>query len=648
MLTSLFFFILAGLGLGFLVFIHELGHYYAARAVGMRVEVFSIGFGQPIKSWDVNGVRWQICWIPFGGYVKIAGMEREGDLDPHEISDGFFGKSPLARIIVAIAGPAVNLLFALLIFSVIWMSGGREKMFSDVTHRIGWVDPQSELFENDVRPGDLIYSYDDKTVAGFRDHLTAVMTSGDQIYVTGDHLDGTPIEAEVTAYPHPGVIDRSIRTVGVLETASYLIYDKFPNAENSLPPGSPMADTGLSYGDRIVWVDGERVFSLQHLSHLLNDHRCLLTVQRGETTFLARVPRVPLGDLRMDSELREELNDWRLDADLKDTRFRDLLFIPYNLTDYAVVESQVDFLDLEDEKQAFPAHLLSRREKELQPGDRILAVDGVPIQKAEDLVLQLQERQVHLIVARGEDYQHILQEQKADRAFFEEVSDLDLKALEQSIGTSDPLKQLGNLVLLGPVTPLSRADFPLDEESRLSLLLQIQEGRERLQRIENAEQREQALKHYDKLYQQKVLGIPGIQDRKVIYNPNPLQQFNETLNETYTTFVALFKGYLNPKWLSGPVGIVGVIQSQWHLGIAEASFWIALISLNLGILNLLPIPVLDGGYICLSLYEIITRKRIRSQTVERLIIPFALLLIFFLIYVTFHDLSRLFGRWIGF
>ena len=64
--------ILALLGLSFLVFIHEMGHYLVAKWTGMKVEVFSIGFGKAIKSWDVGGVKWQIGWLPFGGFVKAG------------------------------------------------------------------------------------------------------------------------------------------------------------------------------------------------------------------------------------------------------------------------------------------------------------------------------------------------------------------------------------------------------------------------------------------------------------------------------------------------------------------------------------------------------------------------------------------------
>lgn len=91
---SMIYILLAILGLGFLVFIHELGHYWVARRKGMRVEAFAIGFGKPIFTWVRDGVQWHICMLPFGGYVKIAGMQKEGSREPSEIADGFYGKKP--------------------------------------------------------------------------------------------------------------------------------------------------------------------------------------------------------------------------------------------------------------------------------------------------------------------------------------------------------------------------------------------------------------------------------------------------------------------------------------------------------------------------------------------------------------------------
>jgi len=91
--------ILALLGLSFLVFINELGHYLVGKWVGMRIEVFSIGFGKPLVSWKRGEVQWQIGILPFGGFVKFAGM------DDAKVEGGFFSKTPWQRIKVAFANP---------------------------------------------------------------------------------------------------------------------------------------------------------------------------------------------------------------------------------------------------------------------------------------------------------------------------------------------------------------------------------------------------------------------------------------------------------------------------------------------------------------------------------------------------------------
>src|SRR3989304_1476244 len=99
MIQNISYFILALIGLGFLIFIHELGHYFMARRVGMAVEVFSIGFGKPVYTWKWGGVKWQICVLPVGGYVRIKGMEtKKKRVDLYKITDGYFGKKPLDRI----------------------------------------------------------------------------------------------------------------------------------------------------------------------------------------------------------------------------------------------------------------------------------------------------------------------------------------------------------------------------------------------------------------------------------------------------------------------------------------------------------------------------------------------------------------------
>jgi Predicted membrane-associated Zn-dependent proteases 1 len=203
-------------GLGFLVFIHELGHYLLARRAGMKIEVFSIGFGRPILSWMYQGVKWQVCLLPFGGYVKIAGMQKEGKLEPCEIPDGFYSKSPGKRIQVALAGPLVNIVFALLGFSLLWCLGGRDKLFKEYTRRIGWVEPASPLYEQGVRPGDVIEKYDGRPFRGVKDLLVASVMDAPSMQIEGYKVD---YEAGEHILSNTLLSKKSLKMAAVLKSA---------------------------------------------------------------------------------------------------------------------------------------------------------------------------------------------------------------------------------------------------------------------------------------------------------------------------------------------------------------------------------------------------------------------------------------------
>jgi regulator of sigma E protease len=86
------------------------------------------------------------------------------------------------------------------------------------------------------------------------------------------------------------------------------------------------------------------------------------------------------------------------------------------------------------------------------------------------------------------------------------------------------------------------------------------------------------------------------------------------------------------------------MHTSWAEGSKEALFWLGMISLNLGVLNLLPIPVLDGGHICFSIWEWVTKKPIKAKTMQKLVIPFVLLLVTLFIYLTYQDLARIIKR----
>ena len=647
MIISILYVLLAILGLSFLVFIHELGHYYMARRVGMRVETFSIGFGKPIYSWMKDHVQWQIGWLPFGGYVKIVGLDAGATVDPYEVQDGFFGKKPLDRIKVALMGPLVNIVFAMLVFLALWGMGGRNKPFNEYTHKIGWVDPKSELYANGIRPGDEIIAYGNQEFQGARDHLYAPMTAAGEIEVHGNKVDlanqqRTPFNYKIKTYPHPAALDKDVVTAGILQSASYLVYDRLPNGkDNPLPEGSPMQNSGIQYGDRIIWVDGEPVYSLQQLLHILNDSHALVSIKRGEETFLRRVPRVRAEELKLDPNFKEELVDWQFEAQLNGTKIQKLYAIPYNLDNEGVVEAQVKFIDKDNEEQAFPKYPFSALETPLEVGDKIVAVDGIPVTYSFEILSNLQKRHVNMIVERNFDTKVVPSWQKADILFNQHTNANHLQELIGAIGLTKTPHSVGNLYLLNPVEPKKRYEFNVEPDSQAIVATELAQRKE-IESIEDPEKRKQALHQFENRDKELMLGLP-LQDQRVSYNPSPLILFSKVFEDIWHTLGALFTGSLNPKWMSGPIGIVQAAYDQSMVSLKEAFFLLGVISLNLGVLNLLPLPVLDGGTICFALYEMVTGKRLKSKTMERLIIPFALVLIGFFVFLTYHDLARLLG-----
>ncbi len=635
MIISLLYLLLAILGLSFLIFIHELGHYIMARRVGMKVETFSIGFGKPIFSWMRDGVEWKVGILPFGGYVKIAGTEGETDDDIYNAPGGFFNKSPWDRIKVAFMGPLANLVLGLLIFGFIWLGGGRQESFSEFTSKIGWVDPHSELYAVGVRPGDEIVAYDGHPFESGKDHIYAAMTDPEGVTVHGQKVNydtgvKEPFQYTVKPYPHPNSTDKEILTSGILKSANYIIYKpQDQGTEASMMDVSPLKNSGIQPGDQVVWIDGERIFSLAEVNHLLNDGKVLLTVQRGDQRFLARVPRFPIQEYKMEPQYREELTDWQYEAQLNGTKIQQLLMIPYNLTNDGVVESPYKFIDAEKEPEAFPKIIFSDLEQPLQKGDKIIAVDGTPIKQSYQILYQLQRHPVLVVVKRQAEADKPALWTNADAQFDKDVNHADLEKLILSIGTSTPLTHSGDLYLLSPITPISLGDWMAAIEGQNPLALDQSGGK--------------AQKLSPEAASQLMLGLPGIQDKKVQYNPGPFAQFLQVTDQIWRMLGALGSGSMNMRFMAGPVGIIQMVHNQWMMSFNDALYWLGVISINLGILNLLPIPVLDGGTILFCLIEIASGRRIHPKALEKAIVPFAALLICLFVYITYYDLTRIFG-----
>ncbi|MBL0385742.1 RIP metalloprotease RseP [Tumebacillus sp. ITR2] len=154
--------VMALLALGFLIFIHELGHFWAARAVGVRVEEFAIGFGPAIIKHKRKGIAYRLNWIPLGGYVKMLG---EDNPEAADAPDSFNNRPIAARILVIVAGVIMNLLGAFVILLLMYNLYGHPT--AQVSNVIDQVSASSPASEAGIKSGDVIQSVDGEKFSSF-------------------------------------------------------------------------------------------------------------------------------------------------------------------------------------------------------------------------------------------------------------------------------------------------------------------------------------------------------------------------------------------------------------------------------------------------------------------------------------------------
>lgn len=164
--------------LSFIVFIHELGHFLPARYFGVKVDVFSIGFGKEIFGWtDARGTRWKFSWVPLGGYVRffgdadVASTSVDKTLSEQEKSKSLYSRSVKERMIVSVGGPAANYLLAIVLFFGVFFFNGRP----EVSAKIDSFVEGSPAKAAGMLVGDEITSINDNQVGSFEGILTTMM-----------------------------------------------------------------------------------------------------------------------------------------------------------------------------------------------------------------------------------------------------------------------------------------------------------------------------------------------------------------------------------------------------------------------------------------------------------------------------------------
>ncbi len=186
------------------VFFHELGHFLVARACGVGVTTFSIGFGPELIGWnDRKGTRWRIAVIPLGGYVKFVGDENAAStpdrdalagMSPEERASSFQTKSVAARAAVVAAGPIANFILAVVVFTALFAVVGR----MDIAPKVGALTPGGVAETAGVHPGDMVVAVDGQPIESFMDLMRVVSERPGEPIALVLARDGRNIEMSVT------------------------------------------------------------------------------------------------------------------------------------------------------------------------------------------------------------------------------------------------------------------------------------------------------------------------------------------------------------------------------------------------------------------------------------------------------------------
>lgn len=237
------------IGLGILVFVHELGHFILAKLVGIRVERFSLGFPPRMFGKQIGETDYCISWIPLGGYVKMSGMideSMEADSIKGEPWE-FMSKPIYQRFLVIFAGPAMNILLAILIFGLIaYFTGLNEPLGVSV----GKINPKIATATN-LQAGDIILSVNDQSVKTWSE-VDALTENAEQVNITFDR-NGQELSASVQA----ALLDSVEQTL--------------PPVVGSLQEDFPAVKAGMQVGDRIVSIDGDTVKTWADMTGIIHN-----------------------------------------------------------------------------------------------------------------------------------------------------------------------------------------------------------------------------------------------------------------------------------------------------------------------------------------------------------------------------------------
>ncbi|MBI4615402.1 MAG: RIP metalloprotease RseP [Planctomycetes bacterium] len=595
------------LGLGLVIFVHELGHFLVAKFYKVRVETFSLGFGPKIFGFKRGDTEYKVCWLPLGGYVKMAG-ESVTENDPDD--PAHFQNKPVGqRAAIFVAGVVMNLLFGLGVSILAFQIGVR---FEEP--RIGEVAKGSAAWEGGIQEGDKVVSIDGKEVTSFLDIAMLVAFADSEeglLFEVEREVDGEVQTKELRIHPQYHE-ERGFQTIGVGSALT---------TEITVRAGSAASEAGLEDGDVLVSIEGVPIDTAADLRDVLNEEpagdelKVIVRRDGEEKTFsLApelttrymigivnggrKVERVARGSRAEESGLRagdellragEERHasfaalDQAFRAEVrKGEETRRVLVFARTGPDGESEEIELPPLGPEEGLALLAGILWDQTgvhvgatlagypaAEHLLPGDRITHVDGEEME-------------------RWGDFQTVVREKKG------EPMELRWERDAQTMTASLQAKETRQIAEdedtgIGLRTIMSE---PVREDLVTSCRL--------------------GWRHSIDNFKYVLLTLVGILTRKV-----------------------------SASNLGGPITIA---QASWQFsqfGFGRFIYFLGLLSINLAIINLLPIPILDGAHLVLCAIEKVKGKPLSQNLQVKINYVGLFLILALMVFVFYNDIHRL-------
>ncbi len=302
-----------GIVLGFMILIHEFGHYAAAKYFGVRVEVFSIGFGKRLLGFTKNGTDYRIAAIPLGGYVKMSG---ENPMDDRTGDPGEFLSHPRwQRFIIALAGPAMNIMLAVALLTGVYMVHYEYPAVLDEPAVVGWVNPDTPAERAGIQRGDKIVRVEDIDNPNWEQVDIKDALSPNQRLKFKIERDGKVMEKVLVPEP---IGPNQYGSVGWVPKESSVTL-------TNVEPGMPADKAGIKVGDQILTANGHEIPALAALVQLLNHSNGqpleIEVLRNGQKlTFTVKPALVPAGT---GQELRYRIGAYSLPTKVVKLNFAD-------------------------------------------------------------------------------------------------------------------------------------------------------------------------------------------------------------------------------------------------------------------------------------------------------------------------------------